>query len=112
MRSENRTRLVVATLGIVNPSLIAVTAPNLTGMCKKRSTQCIKTNSNGIHRIYNADRPRKDWWPTTKSRINRLLVASFVGLLLSKAAAGISFSVRTTTKEFVVAFASFNINSA
>ena len=42
-----------------------------------------------IHRIHNGAR-------TTKSRLDRLLLLSFAALHLSKAATGVSFSVRTT----------------
>ena len=49
-----------------------------------------------IHRIHNGAQ-------ATKLRLDRLL--SFAGLRLSKAAPGISFSVRTTAVEFEEAFA-------
>ena len=52
---------------------------------------------NRIHRIHNGAQ-------TTKSRLDRLLLLSFAGLHLSKAATGVSFSVRTTAVEFKVAF--------
>ena len=53
-----------------------------------------------IHRIHNGAQ-------TTKSRPGRLLLLSFEGWRLSKAAPGMSFSVRTTAVEFglEVAFA-------
>ena len=50
-----------------------------------------------IHRIHNGAQ-------ATKLRLDRLLL-SFAGLRLSKAAPGISFSVRTTAVEFEEAFA-------
>ena len=63
-----------------------------------RCIQMVFTSTDGIHRIHNGAQ-------TTKSRLDRLLLLSFAGLRLSKAAPGVSFSVRTTAVEFEEAFA-------